>query len=83
MSAESNSRQIFISAGEASGDMYASRLAAELAQRTGAHHFGMGGERMAEAGVELIAHSSDVAVSGISEVWSKLPVLKQTMAAAN
>jgi lipid-A-disaccharide synthase len=79
MPAETNPRQIFISAGEASGDMYASRLAAELAQRTGAHLFGMGGERMAEAGVELIAHSSDVAVSGISEVWNKLPVLKQTM----
>jgi lipid-A-disaccharide synthase len=80
MPAETNPRQIFISAGEASGDMYASRLAAELAQRAGAHLFGMGGERMAEAGVELIAHSSDVAVSGISEVWSKLPVLKKTMA---
>jgi lipid-A-disaccharide synthase len=79
MPAETNPRQMFISAGEASGDMYAARLAAELAQRTGAHLFGMGGERMAEAGVELIAHSSDVAVSGISEVWSKLPVLKQTM----
>jgi lipid-A-disaccharide synthase len=79
MPAETNPRQIFISAGEASGDMYAARLASELAQRTGAHLFGMGGERMEEAGVELIAHSSDVAVSGISEVWSKLPVLKQTM----
>jgi lipid-A-disaccharide synthase len=79
MPAETNPRQIFISAGEASGDMYAARLAAELAQRTGAHLFGMGGERMAEAGVELIAHSSDVAVSGISEVWNKLPVLRETM----
>jgi len=79
MSAETNPRQIFISAGEASGDMYAARLAAELSQRTGAHLFGMGGERTAEAGVELIAHSSDVAVSGISEVWNKLPVLRDTM----
>lgn len=79
MPAKTNPRQIFISAGEVSGDLYAARLAAELAQRTGAHLFGMGGERMAEAGVELIAHSSDVAVSGISEVWNKLPVLRQTM----
>jgi len=59
--------------------MYAARLAAELAKRTGARLFGMGGERMAESGVELIAHSSDVAVSGISEVWNKLPVLRETM----
>lgn len=79
MPADTNPRQLFISAGEASGDMYAARLAAELARRTGAHFFGMGGQRMAEAGVELIAHSSDVAVSGISEVWNKLPVLRQTM----
>jgi lipid-A-disaccharide synthase len=79
MPAETNPRQIFISAGEASGDMYASRLASELTQRTGAHFFGMGGERMSEAGVELIAQSSDVAVSGISEVWNKLPVLRETM----
>ncbi|HLX00071.1 MAG TPA: lipid-A-disaccharide synthase [Candidatus Acidoferrales bacterium] len=72
--------QILISAGEASGDMYAGRLAAELIRRTGAHMFGMGGEKMRQAGVELVAQSSDVAVSGISEVWSKLPELRRTMA---
>ncbi len=71
--------QILISAGEASGDMYAGRLAAELARRTGARMFGMGGERMREAGVELVAQSADVAVSGISEVLGKLPVLRRTM----
>ena len=59
--------------------MYAGRLATELVSRTGAHIFGMGGERMREAGVELVAQSSDVAVSGISEVWSKLPELRRTM----
>jgi lipid-A-disaccharide synthase len=74
-----NPPQILISAGEASGDMYAGRLATELVSRTGAHLFGMGGERMREAGVELVAQSSDVAVSGISEVWSKLPELRRTM----
>jgi lipid-A-disaccharide synthase len=79
MPAETNPRQLFVSAGEASGDMYAARLAAELAKRTGAKLFGMGGERMADAGVELIAHSSDVAVSGITEVWSRLPILRKTM----
>lgn len=71
--------QILISAGEASGDMYAARLAAELTRRTGAHLFGMGGPRMAEAGVELVANSSEVAVSGFSEVWSKLPQLRRAM----
>ena len=74
-----NSTQILISAGEASGDLYASRLAAELAKRTGARFFGMGGERMREAGVEVVAHSSEVAVTGFGEAWSKLPVLRRAL----
>jgi lipid-A-disaccharide synthase len=73
------SSEILISAGEASGDLYAGKLAAELSRRTGAHFFGMGGERMLEAGVELVARSSDVAVTGFGEVWSKLPLLRRTL----
>ena len=65
--------RILISAGEASSDMYAGRLAAALRQRTGAELFGMGGPRMAEAGVELIADYHEVAVVGISEVLHKIP----------
>jgi len=42
---------ILISAGEASGDMYAARLAAALRERVPVHLFGMGGPRMREAGV--------------------------------
>ncbi len=76
---EMNSDQILISAGEASGDLYAGNLAAELSRRTGAHLFGMGGERMQQAGVELVARSSDVAVMGFSEVWRKLPLLRRTL----
>ncbi len=65
--------QILISAGEASSDMYAARLAIALRERTGAKFFGMGGPRMAEAGVELIADYHDVAVVGIAEVLHKIP----------
>jgi lipid-A-disaccharide synthase len=65
--------RILISAGEASSDMYAARLAAALRQRTGAQLFGMGGTRMAEAGVELIADYHEVAVMGIAEVLHKIP----------
>jgi lipid-A-disaccharide synthase len=64
---------ILISAGEASSDMYAARLATALRQRTGAHFFGMGGPRMAEAGVELIADYHEVAVVGITEALHKIP----------
>src|ERR1700733_13847516 len=65
--------QILISAGEASSDMYAARLAAALRERTGAQFFGMGGPRMAEAGVELLADYHEVAVVGIAEVLHKIP----------
>lgn len=65
--------QILISAGEASGDMYAARLAAALRTRTSAAFFGMGGPRMEEAGVELVAGYHEVAVVGITEVLHKIP----------
>jgi lipid-A-disaccharide synthase len=65
--------RIMISAGEASSEMYAARLAAALRARTGAQLFGMGGPRMAEAGVELIADYQQVAVVGLSEVLHKIP----------
>ncbi|HTZ72792.1 MAG TPA: lipid-A-disaccharide synthase [Candidatus Aquilonibacter sp.] len=64
---------ILLSAGEASSDMYAARLARDLRERTGARIFGMGGPRMAEAGVELIADYHEVAVVGIAEVLHKIP----------
>jgi lipid-A-disaccharide synthase len=70
-------KQILISAGEASSDMYAARLATALRERVGpdARFFGMGGPRMAEAGVELIADYHEVAVVGIAEVLHKIPTV--------
>jgi lipid-A-disaccharide synthase len=68
-------REILISAGEASSDMYAGQLATRLRAVTGAKLFGMGGPRMAEAGVELIADYHEVAVVGIAEVLHKIPAV--------
>jgi lipid-A-disaccharide synthase len=68
-------RQVLISAGEASSDMYAAQLATALRARTGAKFFGMGGPRMGEAGVELIADYHEVAVVGITEVLHKIPAV--------
>ena len=70
-------RQILISAGEASSDMYAARLAAALRERVGedVRFFGMGGPGMAEAGVELIADYHEVAVVGLAEVLHKIPTV--------
>jgi lipid-A-disaccharide synthase len=67
--------KILISAGEASSDMYAARLAEDLRARTGAELFGMGGPRMAAAGVELLADYHEVAVVGITEVLHKIPAV--------
>jgi lipid-A-disaccharide synthase len=69
---------IFISAGEASGEHYGSLLVEELRRQlaaTGqaASFFGMGGQRMADTGLERVVRSEDMAVMGITEVIRHLP----------
>jgi lipid-A-disaccharide synthase len=71
--------QILLSAGEASGDMYAARLAAALKTRTHAAMFGMGGDQMHAAGVDVITDYSEVSVLGITEILSHLPQLVRAM----
>ena len=68
-------KQILISAGEASSDMYAARLVTALRERAGkgVRFFGMGGPGMLEVGVDLIADYHEVAVLGIAEVLHKIP----------
>jgi lipid-A-disaccharide synthase len=70
---------ILISAGEASGDMYAARLAAALQQRADVKLFGMGGANMRAASVEVVTDYSEVSVVGITEILSHLPSLIRAM----
>jgi len=70
---------LLLSAGEASGDMYAARLAKALQARLDVEIFGMGGPQMRAAGVEIIADSSEVAVVGITEILGRLPSLLRAM----
>jgi lipid-A-disaccharide synthase len=70
---------ILLSAGEASGDMYAARLATALQQRTDVQIFGMGGPQMRAAGVEILTDYSEVSVVGITEVLKRLPSLRRAM----
>jgi lipid-A-disaccharide synthase len=70
---------ILLSAGEASGDMYAARLAIALKQRAEVDLFGMGGPQMHAAGVEIIVDYSKVSVLGITEVLKQLPSLRRAM----
>ena len=70
---------LLLSAGEASGDMYAARLATALKQRLDVTIFGMGGPQMRAAGVEIITDYSEVSVVGITEVLKRLPSLVRAM----
>jgi lipid-A-disaccharide synthase len=70
---------LLISAGEASGDMYAARLAAALQKRMDVSLFGMGGPQMRAAGVDVITDYSEVSVVGITEILSHLPSLVRAM----
>src|SRR5713226_5306043 len=70
---------LLLSAGEASGDMYAARLATALKQRLDVALFGMGGPHMRAAGVEIITDYSEVSVVGITEVLKRLPSLRRAM----
>ncbi|HEY4977908.1 MAG TPA: lipid-A-disaccharide synthase [Candidatus Acidoferrum sp.] len=70
---------LLLSAGEASGDMYAARLARALQSRVDVQLFGMGGPLMRAAGVEIITDYSEVAVVGITEIVKHLPSLLRAM----
>ncbi len=70
---------LLLSAGEASGDMYAARLARALQSRLDVQLFGMGGPQMRAAGVETVTDYSEVAVVGITEIVRHLPSLLRAM----
>ena len=65
---------IWIIAGEASGDLYGAELAKELmAARPEVKVSGMGGAAMKAAGVEIIVDSTELGIVGIAEVIKKIP----------
>jgi lipid-A-disaccharide synthase len=68
---------VLISAGEASGDMYAARLAVALRRRADVDLFGMGGPKMREAGVDTVVDIAEVGVLGVVEIVRKLPALRR------
>jgi lipid-A-disaccharide synthase len=70
---------LLLSAGEASGDMYAARLATEIKKRAKVEIFGMGGEQMRAAGVDVVTDYREVSVLGITEIISHLPSLVRAM----
>lgn len=67
---------ILMSAGEVSGDAAGARVAVELRRRCpGVRLFGVGGQRMRDAGVEIDVDTNRLASVGVSEPFTTLPAL--------
>ncbi|PWU25670.1 MAG: lipid-A-disaccharide synthase [Candidatus Rokuibacteriota bacterium] len=67
---------IMLSAGEASGDLHGATLCRALGElHPGVRLLGMGGPRMAAAGVTVIADPTGHAVVGTSEALGRIPAL--------
>jgi lipid-A-disaccharide synthase len=67
-------RNILVSAGEASGDLYAALLVEQLRQLwPEARFFGATGPRMRRAGVETVVDAARLAVAGLVEVAGDIP----------
>jgi lipid-A-disaccharide synthase len=66
---------LLVVAGEASGDLHGARLVTELCRlEPGLEVFGLGGDELRAAGLQPVAHSSEISVVGITEV---LRILKR------
>jgi lipid-A-disaccharide synthase len=67
-------QKVFISAGEASGDLYAAGLVEALRRRNpNLEFFGCAGQRMQRAGVRAVVDAASIAVVGLVEVITHLP----------
>jgi len=69
-------KKLLISAGEASGELYAVGLMRALQKRVpGVEFLGVGGEGMKAAGCDVVVESRHLSVVGITEIVSHLPRL--------
>lgn len=66
--------QFLVSAGEASGDLYASGTIEHLSRiAPGLSYYGCAGPRLQQAGVRPVIHAGDISVIGLAEVLGHLP----------
>ena len=69
---------LLLIAGEPSGDMHAAALISELQKiRSDISVFGIGGDALAAAGMELLYHIKDMAFLGLIEVIKHLPFIRR------
>ena len=70
----SEEKCIMIIAGETSGDIHGAKVVRAMQKRNnGLFFYGIGGRALGEAGVKLLMDASEIAVVGITEVFSKIP----------
>ncbi|RQV94415.1 lipid-A-disaccharide synthase [bacterium] len=71
-------KSILIIAGESSGDIHGSGLIREIKKKNPAIAcFGIGGDRMAEAGFDIVYHVSGMSFLGFIEVLKHLPFIRR------
>lgn len=77
-SAEEN---LLVVAGEVSGDMHAAKVISALKKRRpGVKVWGIGGDRMRDAGVELLQHTREMSVLGLVEVLKRYGFFRRVFA---
>ncbi len=70
-------QRVMIIAGEASGDLHGSGIVRELKRlQPGIDIYGVGGDKMQSAGMEIIYHIRDLGFMGFFEVLQHLPFIK-------
>jgi lipid-A-disaccharide synthase len=74
------SREVLIVAGEVSGDMHAGNMLAELRRLDAdVSAFGIGGDRLAAAGLDIVFKTDELAHMGLVEVLRELPRIRRVM----
>ncbi len=70
--------ELFVVAGEASGDLHAAHAMSAISRLAPEIRFcGLGGDRMQAVGMDSVAHSRDISVVGLVEVLKILPRAKR------
>ena len=70
--------RFLISAGEASGELYGAGLIQALGRSVpSAAFFGVGGQRMRDAGFETVVDAHQISVVGLTEVVKHLPMIRR------
>jgi len=71
---------VLVVAGEASADLHGARVVRSLRELApGVPAFGVGGDRLADAGMEIVEHADSFSVIGFVEVVRHVPRLKAAM----